>query len=70
MLNNWQAHLVREDNGRGPAMHYEISAGEIGNRQCIVQCIYSERYARAIVAAMNSALEGEEENVKVVCPVR
>ena len=55
MLRNWKVNGPCEENARGPLGHYEISAGEIGERQCVVQCVYSERYALAIVDAMNVA---------------
>ena len=78
MLKNWKANGPLEANERGPLGHYEISAGEIGNRQCVVQCVYSERYALAIAAAMNAPARAEEEDEDPygngeghsVCPAR
>ena len=70
MLKNWEVVGPCDENMRGPLGHYEISAGEVGNRQRVVQCVYTERYARLIAQAVNRLFEEGEGDIKLVCPVR
>ena len=48
--STWKA-AQHQRNTRGPDGHWEISTGPIGDRHCVVQCVFNADYAHLIETA-------------------